>query len=148
MYKQTEQKEQLFNAIQDFYHELINENLMISHKMLGENYQLDLNNLFKLFSQAFDFTGIESVSLIIHAIIDEMPINSVQTNLLQFQNIDTFKRLFALIGENGQGIGTSSFATWVKNVSELDLPTDEKLAADELIDSCYAQLEEGWCAFD
>lgn len=57
--------------------------------------------------------------------------------------MDVFKRLFALIGENGQGIGTSSFADWVQNVSKLDLPTDEKLAADELIDSCYAQLEEG-----
>lgn len=48
-----------------------------------------------------------------------------------------------MIGENGQGIGTSSFADWVKKVSKLELPTDEKLAADELIDSCYAQLEEG-----
>lgn len=48
-----------------------------------------------------------------------------------------------MIGENGQGIGTSSFADWVKNVSALDLPTDEKLAADELIDAYYAQLEEG-----
>lgn len=48
-----------------------------------------------------------------------------------------------MIGENGQGIGTSSFADWVKNVSNLDLPTDEKLAADELIDAYYAQLEEG-----
>lgn len=62
MYKQSEEKEQLFNAIQDFYHELINENLMISHKMLGENHQHDLNNLFNLFKQSFDFTGIESVS--------------------------------------------------------------------------------------
>lgn len=51
--------------------------------------------------------------------------------------------MFALIGENGQGIGTSSFADWVHNVSKLSLPTDEKLAAEELIDSCYAQLEEG-----
>lgn len=54
--------------------------------------------------------------------------------------------MFALIGENGQGIGTSSFADWVQSVSKLDLPTDEKLAADELIDSCYAQLEEGTIA--
>lgn len=58
-------------------------------------------------------------------------------------NPETFKRLFALIGENGQGIGTSSFADWVKNVSALPLSTDEKAAVDELIDNCYAQLEEG-----
>lgn len=120
MYKQSGRKQELFNAIQDFHHEFINENLMISHKMLGENHQHNLNNLFALFSNSFDFTGMEI-----------------------FKNLDTFKRLFALIGENGQGIGTSSFADWVQNVSKLDLPTDEKIAADELIDSCYAQLEEG-----
>lgn len=64
MYKQSEQKEQLFNAIQGFYHELINENLMISHKMLGENHQHNMNNLFNLFRKSFDFTGIESVSCV------------------------------------------------------------------------------------
>lgn len=61
MYKQTDKKEELFNAIQDFHHEFINENLMISHKMLGENHQTDLNNLFTLFSSSFDFAGIEMV---------------------------------------------------------------------------------------
>lgn len=61
MYKQTDKKEELFNAIQDFHHEFINENLMISHKMLGENHQTDLNNLFTLFSNSFDFTGTEMV---------------------------------------------------------------------------------------
>lgn len=55
-----------------------------------------------------------------------------------------FSKLFYLFsGENGQGIGTSSFADWVKNVSNSDLLADEKIAADELIDTCYAQLEEG-----
>lgn len=63
MYKQTDQKEQLFQAIQDFHHEFINENLMIAHKMLGENHQHDLNNLFSLFNRSFDFTGMEIVSL-------------------------------------------------------------------------------------
>lgn len=61
----------------------------------------------------------------------------------QFLSTDIFKRLFALIGENGQGIGTSSFADWVKNVSALTLAVDEKAALDELIDDCYAQLDEG-----
>lgn len=61
MYKQTDQKEAFFNAIQDFHHEFINENLMISHKMLGEDHQNDLDKLFALFSNAFDFTGMEMV---------------------------------------------------------------------------------------
>lgn len=62
MYKQTEQKQELMAAIQDFHHEFINENLMIQHKMLGENHQRDLNQLFALFQNAFDFTGMQMVS--------------------------------------------------------------------------------------
>lgn len=63
MYKQTEQKKELLDAIQDFHHEFINENLMISHKMLGENYQRDLNNLYELYSKSFDFTEMDVVRL-------------------------------------------------------------------------------------
>lgn len=62
MYKQTEQKPELVAAIQDFHHEFINENLMIAHKMLGENHQRDLNQLFALFQKTFDFDGMEMVS--------------------------------------------------------------------------------------
>lgn len=143
MYKQSEQKEALFEAIQDFHHEFINENLMIEHKMLGENHQNNLNNLFALFSQSFDFTGMEMVWECDLILMQGSDLTLNVCLIFQFKNVDTFKRLFALIGENGQGIGTSSFADWVQNVSKLNLPTDEKLAADELIDSCYAQLEEG-----
>lgn len=73
MYKQTDKKDELFNAIQDFHHEFINENLMISHKMLGENHQTNLNNLFALFSNSFDFTGIELVFIAVvikHILLD------------------------------------------------------------------------------
>lgn len=57
--------------------------------------------------------------------------------------MDIFKRLFALIGENGQGIGTSSFGHWVKNVAALNLSKDERVAIDSLIDECYTHLDEG-----
>lgn len=57
--------------------------------------------------------------------------------------MDIFKRMFALIGENGQGIGTSSFGHWVKNVGALTVSSDERFAVDGLIDDCYAQLDEG-----
>ena len=119
MYKQTEHKKELLDSVQDFYHDVVNENLMISHKMLGANYQSDLNRLYELYSKVFDFTGMEV-----------------------FLSADTFKRLFALIGENGQGIGTSAFADWVRGVSELSLPEEEKAAVDEFIDTCYAQMDE------
>lgn len=61
MYKQTDQKKELLKAFEDFHHEFINENLMISHKMLSENYRDDLNNLFNLYTKVFDFTDMEMV---------------------------------------------------------------------------------------
>lgn len=61
MYKQTDQKQDLLKAFEDFHHEFINENLMISHKMLSENYRDDLNNLFNLYTKVFDFTDMEMV---------------------------------------------------------------------------------------
>ena len=53
-----------------------------------------------------------------------------------------FRSLFALIGTNGQGIGTSSFAAWVKNVEELTISETDKKNVDELIDELYSKLED------
>lgn len=61
-YKQTGKKPELLAAIQDFHHELINEDLMISHKMQGENHQRDLSSLYETYAKSFDFTGMEIVS--------------------------------------------------------------------------------------
>lgn len=63
MYKQSNAQNELLAAINDFHHEFINENLMISHKMLGENYQRDLNNLYESYSKSFDFTDMPVVSV-------------------------------------------------------------------------------------
>lgn len=47
------------------------------------------------------------------------------------------------MGTNGQGIGTSAFSRWVKNVSALDLPKDQRIYIDKLIDRIYDEMEEG-----
>lgn len=52
------------------------------------------------------------------------------------------KTFFAIIGTNGQGIGTSPFAEWVKNVSDLKLSNDERIAVESLIDDMYQKLDE------
>ena len=44
---------------------------------------------------------------------------------------------------NGQGVGTSPFSEWVKKVSELQLPVDEKQQLDAFIDKVYEDLNEG-----
>jgi hypothetical protein len=46
---------------------------------------------------------------------------------------------------NGQGVGTSPFSEWVKKVSELQLPIDEKQQLDSFIDKVYEDLNEGGC---
>lgn len=50
----------------------------------------------------------------------------------------------ALIGTNGQGIGTSPMAQWVNNVSRLNLPAAEKNKLDLYIDKLYDDIEKGW----
>ena len=52
-----------------------------------------------------------------------------------------------MIGTNGQGVGTNPFSTWVKNVSDLDLPNADKEKLDSLIDNIYLQMDEGMKIF-
>lgn len=65
------------------------------------------------------------------------------TQMFQWFTPDGFNRLLALVGTNGQGIGTSAFSRWVKNVSALDLPNDRRMQVDKLIDRIYDEMEEG-----
>ena len=51
--------------------------------------------------------------------------------------------MLALIGTNGQGIGTSSFSKWVKNVTALNLPEEQSMQIDKLIDKTYEEMDEG-----
>lgn len=62
---------------------------------------------------------------------------------LQWFTPEGFKSLLALVGTNGQGIGTSPFARWVKNVNVLELPEDERIHVDKFIDRLYDDMEEG-----
>ncbi|KAK2143542.1 hypothetical protein LSH36_833g00079 [Paralvinella palmiformis] len=63
----------------------------------------------------------------------------------QFQWFSTegFQSLVALIGTNGQGIGTSSISRWVTRCEQLQLPDDEKVALDAFIDDLYENLNKG-----
>jgi hypothetical protein len=66
--------------------------------------------------------------------------------LFQWLLPDGFQSLMALVGTNGQGVCTSPFSEWVKKVSELELPTDEKQQLDSFIDKLYEDLNEGGTA--
>lgn len=50
--------------------------------------------------------------------------------------------MFALIGRNGQGIGTSVYSEWVKKVEKLDLNEEEKSKMDIFINKVYDAMNE------
>lgn len=53
----------------------------------------------------------------------------------------------ALVGTNGQGVGTSPFSEWVKKVSELELAAYEKQHLESFIDKLYEDMNEGGAAW-
>lgn len=121
MFKQSDDIAGLRAKFDDFVSQTMNEDLMIFHKMLGENFSQQIDELYELISRAFDPTADER---------------------LKWLTLSGFRSLLALIGTNGQGIGTSSFADWVRNVSELDLPDQQRESVDILIDNLYNKLDE------
>ena len=110
----------LLDSFAEFCDKSINEDLSICHKILGERFT---DQLAELHQSVALFFGDDDI-------------------LGRYLTLDGFTQLFALIGTNSQGIGTSSFAEWVKNVTELDsLEEKQKTEVDELIDTFYAALE-------
>ena len=56
---------------------------------------------------------------------------------------DGFRSFVALVGTNGQGIGTSPLSRWVNNCEALDLEGQDKEVLDKFIDDLYQQLDKG-----
>lgn len=118
MFKQIPDVQSKFD---DFVSQAVNEDLEIFHKMLGKDFAQQIDQLYAVLTNAFDPTAHER---------------------LQWLTLSGFRSLLALIGTNGQGIGTSSFADWVRNVSELDLPDKQRETVDALIDGLYSKLDD------
>uniref|UniRef100_A0A0A9WCY4 SET and MYND domain-containing protein 5 n=2 Tax=Lygus hesperus TaxID=30085 RepID=A0A0A9WCY4_LYGHE len=75
----------------------------------------------------------------LQALIQEtIPINHAQS----FVSEEGLRSLFALIGRNGQGIGTSVFSEWVKFVEKKEMSTEERDSVDSFIDTAYANMNE------
>ena len=58
-----------------------------------------------------------------------------------FLTPEGFDSLLALVGRNGQGIGTSPLSQWVKRVENLRVSPEEKKQLDLLIDKIYEEIE-------
>lgn len=121
MIKQANGKSEIINAIQDFVGCPVSASSdQIHHKILGEGFVAQLAQLREMFLQCF----------------------KDDPDLSCFLTKEGFQNLFTIIGMNSQGVGTSSFAEWVKRVSDLEIEDSKKENVDELIDDLYNNLEE------
>ncbi|XP_053670061.1 histone-lysine N-trimethyltransferase SMYD5 [Anopheles nili] len=126
LFRQAKDPLKLREQFQEFVHKSVNEDLFIFHKMLGEKFTSQIAELHTLFCKAF----------------------KVETDdRLNWLNIDGFKSLVALVGTNGQGIGTSSFGDWVKNVSACEINEAERKSVDDLIDDLYSKMDDAVGSF-
>jgi hypothetical protein len=117
--QQADDPARALDLFMQFCHRTVNEEEEMAHKLLGEHFRGQLQTLRELMAPA-------------------LYSDAVQQWLLP----DGFQSLVALVGMNGQGVGTSPFSEWVKKVSELHLPVDEKQQLDSFIDQVYEDLNE------
>ncbi|XP_060103236.1 histone-lysine N-trimethyltransferase SMYD5 [Heteronotia binoei] len=65
-----------------------------------------------------------------------------EEHLSRWFSPDGFRSLFALVGTNGQGMGTSSLSQWVHACDALELPPQEREQLDAFIDQLYKDIEK------
>ncbi|XP_045449804.1 histone-lysine N-trimethyltransferase SMYD5 [Melitaea cinxia] len=105
-------------TIKQFCHRTENEDAELVHKLLGDEFSGQINTL------------------------REMTANVINGEYVQeFLTPEGFSSLMALVGTNGQGIGTSPLSLWVNSVSRLTMSDDERQQLDMFIDKVYQYVE-------
>ncbi|XP_068181756.1 histone-lysine N-trimethyltransferase SMYD5 [Antennarius striatus] len=117
--KQAKDKGHWQKLFSHFCSRAANEEEEIAHKLLGEQFKGQLALLHSLFKEA---------------LFDD--------DLNRWFVPDGFLSLFALVGTNGQGIGTSSLSQWVHACDALQLPTQQREQLDCFIDQLYKDIEK------
>jgi len=112
---QSKERDDLKSQLMKLCHHTVNDEDMIAHKLLGKEFENQLEQLRELTIKALDTSQIS-----------------------EFLTPEGFRSLFALMGRNGQGIGTSSFSVWVENVANNLIDDD---STNELIDALYLDME-------
>lgn len=116
---QSTDKAAAIATFSQFCQRTVNDTQEIAHNLLDEKYVGDID------------------------ILRVMIQNAINTEFVpQWFTPEGFRGLLALVGTNGQGIGTSSFSRWVKNIWGLSLPEEEMIHCDKLIDKLYDEMDE------
>ncbi|XP_076469749.1 protein-lysine N-trimethyltransferase SMYD5-like [Babylonia areolata] len=119
---QSADRDAVLQKFSQFAHTAVNENEDIVHKMLGPQFKTQMEVLQKAVKEAKDYLGDDTFE--------------------KWETPEGFVEAMAMLGTNGQGIGTSSFAEWVKNCCALDLSEEERKQLMDFIDKIYAEIEK------
>ncbi|XP_073997905.1 SET and MYND domain containing, class 5 [Rhodnius prolixus] len=112
------------------YDEAVSTFLKFQHNYVNEDENMLMKFLGSEYAENFR---------IVHSLLHEVfPCKFVK----EFVTEDGLRKLFALIGRNGQGIGTSVYSEWVKKVEKLDLNEEEKSKMDIFINKVYDAMNE------
>ncbi|XP_063781456.1 histone-lysine N-trimethyltransferase SMYD5 [Pseudophryne corroboree] len=117
--KQAKDKDLWLQLFSQFCNKTANEEEEIVHKLLGDKFKGQLDHLRRLFTEAL-----------------------YEERVSRWFTPEGFRSLFALVGTNGQGIGTSSLSQWVHACDALELPAQERERLDALIDQLYKDIEK------
>ncbi|KAH3787594.1 histone-lysine N-trimethyltransferase SMYD5-like isoform X2 [Dreissena polymorpha] len=119
MVKQAEDSVSVLSEFSQFVQATVNEEEHAVHKLLGSQFQDQLEMLRHMVSDTF---------------YDE--------KVQQWLTPEGFRSMFALMGTNQQGIGSSSISVWVKNCDALELGEGEREQLDAFIDQLYKDLDK------
>ncbi|XP_042207985.1 SET and MYND domain-containing protein 5-like isoform X2 [Homarus americanus] len=117
--RQAADKEGATTLFMQFCHRTVNEEEEIAHKLLGTEFQDQMEALRVMMEKGLGAPEVQ------HWLTPE-----------------GFRSLVALVGTNGQGIGTSPLSRWVRNCDALEITAEEREKLDQLVDDLYEQLEK------
>ncbi|GAB0098024.1 SET domain-containing protein [Sergentomyia squamirostris] len=115
MVNQANNPDEFLGILQEFQCETVCDR--IYHKILGNEFMEQLTKLHEF-----------------------MKIIFVEAKYQKLLLPDNFKALFTLVGRNGQGIGTSSFAAWQKNMENVEI--EDRASLENDIANLYDKFEE------
>ncbi|XP_054264416.1 histone-lysine N-trimethyltransferase SMYD5 [Macrosteles quadrilineatus] len=117
--EQAQDKDEVVSNFMKFCHRSVNEEDEIAHKLLGSEFNHQREVLRQQMASLFPSEYVR-----------------------HWLTPDGFRSLLALIGTNGQGVGTSVFSAWQKQVLQLTLPPEETSTFNSLIDKIYDEMDE------
>ncbi|CAH1398454.1 unnamed protein product [Nezara viridula] len=116
--EQAQDKDSAISAFLEFAHGTSEERDGSILKFLGEQF----------------FEKFECLRLLMSDIFQTCHAQSLVTE-------EGLKTLFAIAGRNSQGIGSSVFSIWVKNVEKFELSEESRKEINEFIDNVYLSMD-------